>query len=70
MVECGMYFGSHGVSHHWLNRVDRDTQIAEVNGSLEFLDAIGMPVSDHWVMCYPFGGWDSASFAIVGAVSA
>lgn len=56
MTSCGMYFGSHGMSHHWLNRVDHPTQVAEIDGSLSFLRDLGMPVDDHWVMCYPFGG--------------
>lgn len=67
MVSCGMYFGSHGVSHHWLNRVDRATQQAEVDGSIEFLGDIGMPVADHWAMCYPFGRWDESLLEILEA---
>ncbi|MFW2335038.1 polysaccharide deacetylase family protein [Ilumatobacter sp.] len=69
MVSCGMYFGSHGVSHHWLNRVDRDTQQAEIDGSIEFLGSIGMPVTDHWAMCYPFGGWDDSLIDILEAAN-
>ena len=65
MVRCGMYFGSHGVSHQWLNRVDHDTLLAEIDGSLDFLGAIGMPIDEHWVMCYPFGGWDQSMLAIL-----
>lgn len=65
MVACGMYFGSHGVSHYWLNRVDRKTQVAEIDGSLAFLADLGMPVDDHWVMCYPFGGWDESLVGVL-----
>ena len=39
-------------------RQDAETRVEEIEGSLEFLGDIGMPVEDHWVMCYPFGGWD------------
>lgn len=60
MVDCGMYFGSHGTSHLWLNHVDQTTRMDEIDGSLQFLADIGMPVDDQWVMCYPFGGWDDA----------
>lgn len=35
-----------------------ETQIHEVDASLEFLRDIGSPVDDFWVMCYPFGGWN------------
>jgi hypothetical protein len=57
MVSAGMFFGSHGLSHRWLNRVERSTQVAEIEGSLQFLADIGMPVDQQWVMCYPYGGW-------------
>lgn len=65
MVDCGMYFGSHGRSHHWLNRVDHGTRVVEIDESLTFLADIGMPVDDHWVMCYPFGGWDEELVALL-----
>lgn len=65
MVSCGMHFGSHGKSHFWLNRVDRATQEAEVDGSVQFLADIGMPVDEQWTMCYPFGGWDDSLVEVV-----
>jgi peptidoglycan/xylan/chitin deacetylase (PgdA/CDA1 family) len=57
MQGSGMYFGSHGFSHYWLNRIRRETQVAEVDKALDFLRSIGSPVDDFWTMCYPFGGW-------------
>ncbi len=57
MVADGMFFGSHGRAHLWLNHADRPTQEAEIDGSLAFLADIGMPIDDGWVMCYPYGGW-------------
>lgn len=57
MQASGMYFGSHGFSHYWLDRIPRETQVSEVTKALDFLRAIGSPVDDFWVMCYPFGGW-------------
>jgi peptidoglycan/xylan/chitin deacetylase (PgdA/CDA1 family) len=65
MVDCGMHFGSHGRSHYWLNHIDDATRRSEIDGSLEFLRSIGMPVDDQWVMCYPFGGWDDALVALL-----
>lgn len=59
MQACGMYFGSHGASHYWLNQIPRDMQEREVDRSLDFLRAIGSPVDDFWVMCYPYGGWNA-----------
>lgn len=58
MVDGGMHLGSHGRSHVWLNHADHQTRVAEVEGSMSFLSDIGMPIDDHWVMCYPYGGWD------------
>lgn len=58
MVDAGMHFGSHGVSHYWLNRVDPEVQAAEVQGSIEFLKRLGMPTDEGWTMCYPYGAWD------------
>ena len=65
MVSCGMYFGSHGRSHRWLNRVERATQEAEIDGSLEFLADIGMPVEDQWAMCFPYGGWNESLLEVM-----
>lgn len=67
MQSCGMYFGSHGTSHAWLNRIDRPSQEAEIDGALEFLRDIGSPVDDFWVMCYPFGGWDESLLSVLRA---
>lgn len=57
MIANGMYFGSHGATHQWLNRVDRTTLEREIDVSVKFLADLGMPTDDHWVMCYPFGGY-------------
>lgn len=65
MVDNGMYFGSHGASHYWLDRVDRTMQEREIDVSLGFLRDIGMPVDDHWVMCYPFGGWSEGLLEVL-----
>ncbi len=59
MQSCGMYFGSHGASHYWLNNVSHETQVNEIDKSLEFLRRIGSPVDEFWVMCYPYGAWNA-----------
>jgi peptidoglycan/xylan/chitin deacetylase (PgdA/CDA1 family) len=58
MQASGMYVGSHGDSHYWLNAVDDATQRREIENSLAFLRGIGSPVDDYWVMCYPYGAWN------------
>lgn len=65
MVSSGMWIGSHGRSHRWLNRVDRSTQIDEVVGSVDFLRQTGMAVEDGWAMCYPYGGWNEGLLEVL-----
>jgi peptidoglycan/xylan/chitin deacetylase (PgdA/CDA1 family) len=60
MQASGMYVGSHGDSHPWLNAVDDATQRSEIQSSLAFLREIGSPVDDYWVMCYPYGAWNAS----------
>jgi len=59
MRRHGMFIGSHGYSHVWLNAVDRITQDLEVRRSLDFLRLID-PAMTQWVMCYPYGGYDAS----------
>jgi len=61
MQSCGMYIGSHGYSHYWLNSVDYNTQRDEISKSIDFLKEVGSPVDDFWVMCYPYGAWNEAT---------
>ncbi len=57
MAASGMYIGSHGFRHVWLNKVDLETQIEEVDRSVEMLAKIGAP-TDQWVFSYPYGAFD------------
>lgn len=66
MVAGGMYLGSHGRSHLWLDHADASTRVSEIEGSLSFLRDLGMPVDDEWVMCYPYGGWDDDLVTLLG----
>jgi peptidoglycan/xylan/chitin deacetylase (PgdA/CDA1 family) len=59
LIRCGMYVGSHGASHCWLDRLDPSHQARELDGSLELLRALGAPTTD-WVMCYPYGGYNDS----------
>ncbi len=54
MVGCGMYVGSHGYGHHWMDRLSPDEQRYDIARSLDFLALVGAPTRD-WVMCYPHG---------------
>jgi peptidoglycan/xylan/chitin deacetylase (PgdA/CDA1 family) len=54
LVRCGMYVGSHGARHCWLDRLDPSHQASELDASLDLLHTLGAPTKD-WVMCYPYG---------------
>jgi peptidoglycan/xylan/chitin deacetylase (PgdA/CDA1 family) len=58
MQKSGMYVGSHGDSHYWLNTLDDERQRREIASSVEFLKEVGSPVDQYWVMCYPYGAWN------------
>jgi peptidoglycan/xylan/chitin deacetylase (PgdA/CDA1 family) len=64
MIRCGMYVGSHGARHHWLDRLDSAGQSAEIDASLSFLRALGVSVKN-WVMCYPYGAYDEGLLALL-----
>jgi peptidoglycan/xylan/chitin deacetylase (PgdA/CDA1 family) len=64
MIRHGMYVGSHGYDHVWLNKVPPARQAEEVDRSLEFLAALGAPTKD-WIMCYPYGGFDESLLGII-----
>lgn len=59
MVRCGMYVGSHGASHRWLDRLTPAQQETEIDNSLDFLRSLGASSGD-WVMCYPYGACDQS----------
>ena len=58
LVRSGMYVGSHGYQHIWLDKETRASQSREIDLSLEFLTEIGTPTKD-WIMCYPYGGYNA-----------
>lgn len=66
MIGCGMYVGSHGANHLWLDKVDPEQQAREVDASLEFLGRLGARVDD-WVMCYPYGAYNDTLLKILRA---
>lgn len=55
----GMYIGSHGWNHVWLDTLLEKQQENEVVLALQFLQNIGADVNE-WVMCYPYGAQNSS----------
>ena len=57
MKEAGMYIGSHGFEHDWLEIFDRAHQEKQIDRSVQFLRDLGWK-TDAWVMCYPYGSYN------------
>jgi len=60
----GMYIGSHGFDHHWLNSISDDEQRKEIDLSIEFLKMVGSD-PDHWMICYPHGSYNDSLLSIL-----
>jgi peptidoglycan/xylan/chitin deacetylase (PgdA/CDA1 family) len=64
LVSEGMYVGSHGSKHYWLDRMSEKEQRVDIEDSLKFLEEVGAPSKD-WVMCYPFGSYNSETLSVL-----
>jgi len=64
MKRNGMYIGSHGFDHYWLDTLDSGTQRREIDLSLKFLQEIGCHLND-WAICYPYGAYNDSSLSIL-----
>jgi peptidoglycan/xylan/chitin deacetylase (PgdA/CDA1 family) len=64
MVRSGMFFGSHGYDHFWMDGLTPEAQVDEIDRSLSFLTAIGATTAD-WVMCYPYGAYNDALLSVL-----
>lgn len=59
MKKMGMFFGSHGKTHRWLNTLNYSEQKKEIDESFKELRDISLiSANDPIAMCYPFGGYD------------
>lgn len=66
MRRHGMYIGSHGYDHYWLNTLSRPEQEEEIARSLDFLSHLGCSC-ENWVMCYPYGGFNDSLLNVLEA---
>ena len=66
MMRNGMYFGSHGYDHYWLDSLSPEKQAVEIDKSLKFLSALGIDVSN-WIMNYPYGAYNESLIDILKA---
>ena len=66
MKNNGMYFGSHGLKHLWLNTLDKKRQLIEIKNSFDYLKEIDIISSkDPLIMCYPYGGYNKITLEIM-----
>ncbi|MEK6882400.1 MAG: polysaccharide deacetylase family protein [Nanoarchaeota archaeon] len=64
MLRHGMYIGSHGWNHYWLDTLSRDQQEQEIKLSLNFLQNVGCDTSE-WAMCYPYGATNDSLISLL-----
>lgn len=64
LLDSGMYVGSHGYRHLWLERESYASQSFEIDHSLAFLNSIGARTKD-WIMCYPYGSYNQDTLNIL-----
>jgi len=64
LINAGMYVGSHGYCHLWLNKENEYSQRTEIECSLKFLSSINARTKN-WIMCYPFGGYDNLTIKVL-----
>lgn len=69
LVSNGMYVGSHGSEHHWLNKISSEKQRSDISLSIEFLEEVGAPTSN-WIMCYPYGAYNNITISILKELGA
>jgi hypothetical protein len=64
LIESGMYLGSHGYRHVWLDKETYESQSFEIDSSLKFLKDIGASTND-WIVCYPYGAYNEVTLNIL-----
>ena len=69
LVSSGMYVGSHGSRHYWLNHISYEKQKVDISSSLEFLEEVGAPTSN-WIMNYPYGGYNDVTLSLLRELGA
>ena len=68
LAQHGMYIGSHGYQHVWLDRLSLAEQGAEIHRSRDFLRLVGSDAED-WAMCYPYGVFNDSLVTLLRASS-
>jgi len=69
LIDRGMFIGSHGNLHYWLNQLDYNDQKKDISDSLEFLEEVGGK-THNWIMCYPYGAYNKNTISILKELGA
>jgi peptidoglycan/xylan/chitin deacetylase (PgdA/CDA1 family) len=64
MIAGGMHFGGHSRSHPWFDWIDRETRMAEIKASAEWLQQFE---PRPWAFAYPYGGVSEESHQLLKA---
>lgn len=64
MKRKGMYIGSHGYNHYWLNTLSKELQQKEVKLSMEFLKELGCD-TENFTFCYPYGAYNESLLSVL-----
>ena len=64
LVSKGMYVGSHGSKHYWLDQINENEQRKDISESLDFLEEVGAETKD-WIMCYPYGAYNETTLSLL-----
>ena len=60
----GMYVGSHGFDHYWLDSLPKNEQEREIDLSLDFLKGLGSDIKG-WIMCYRHGAFNKSLLSVL-----
>ena len=64
MRRRGMYIGSHGYNHYWLNTLSREQQQKEIELSIELMEKIGCNI-ENFAFCYPYGAYNESLLSVL-----
>lgn len=64
MRRKGMYIGSHGYDHYWLNTLSKEQQKKEIELSLKFLKKLGYN-TENFAFCYPYGTYNESLLSLL-----
>jgi hypothetical protein len=54
LIDSGMYVGSHGYRHLWLDKESYDSQLSDIGAR-----------TNNWIMCYPYGAYNKNTLRIL-----